>query len=254
MKDNTNSPQTDTITFNRTHFFSALVVLAFAVGILVGYMVWGRNVTAAAPAVVQNTAPQAQAQVPLAEVPAPSVGPDVYLQIADDLGLETTAFEACLSNHTYQEEIQSDSDYAISIGVNSTPTFFVNGLAIIGAQPLDVFKQIIDLELAGETPQNEQYVRYDIPTEGYPSNGPDDAPITIVEFSDFQCPFCSRFFNETYQPLLDAYPGQIRFIYRHLPLTSIHPNAFPAAEASMCANEQDSFWQYHDALFSLFSS
>jgi protein-disulfide isomerase len=248
MKENTKSPRTDTITFDRTHFFSVLVVLAFAVGILVGYMAWGRNGTAA----VQNTAPQAQA--PVAEVPAPGMGPDVYLQIADDLGLETTAFEACLSNHTYQEDIQSDSDYAISIGVNSTPTFFVNGLAIIGAQPLDVFTQVIDMELAGETPQNDQYVRYEIPTEGFPTNGPEDAPITIVEFSDFQCPFCGRFYNETYQPLLDAYPGQIRFVYRHLPLTSIHPEAFPAAEASMCANEQGSFWQYHDALFSLFST
>lgn len=95
-----------------------------------------------------------------------------------------------------------------------------------------------------------QYIRYDIPTEGSHAFGPEDAPITIVEFSDFQCPFCKRWFDEVYRPLLDAYPGQIRFVYRHLPLTSIHPDALSAAEAAMCAGEQNAFWEYHDRLFS----
>ena len=97
--------------------------------------------------------------------------------------------------------------------------------------------------------QASQYVRYDVPAEGFPNIGPADAPITIVEFSDFQCPFCKRFRDETFDALLAAYPDQIRFVYRHLPLTSIHPEAFPAAEASMCANDQNSFWPYHDAIF-----
>ncbi len=97
--------------------------------------------------------------------------------------------------------------------------------------------------------QPPQYTRYDIPTDGFPSIGPEDAPIVIVEFSDFQCPFCKRFFDETYKPLLAAYPDKIRFVYRNLPLTSIHAEAFPAAEAAMCANDQNSFWQYHDKIF-----
>jgi protein-disulfide isomerase len=95
-----------------------------------------------------------------------------------------------------------------------------------------------------------QYIRYDIPTEGSYAHGPENAPITIVEFSDFQCPFCKRWFDEVYEPLLDAYPGQIRFVYRHLPLTSIHPDALSAAEAAMCAGEQNAFWDFHDKLFS----
>lgn len=151
-----------TVTFKKSHFYSVLVVLAFAVGILVGYVAWGRDTAvAAAPA-----AAAAVAQQPAAATAAP------------------------------------------------------------------------------------QYRRYEIPTDGYPSLGPDDAEIVIVEFSDYQCPFCRKFHDETYQSLLDAYPGQIRFVYRNLPLTSIHPNAMPAAVASLCANDQDAYWDYHEKLFS----
>jgi protein-disulfide isomerase len=103
-----------------------------------------------------------------------------------------------------------------------------------------------------EAPVTEQpqFVRYDVASEGFPSIGPADAPITIVEFSDYQCPYCRRWHQEVYQPLLTAYPGQIRLVYRHLPLTSIHPDAFSAAEASMCAGEQNAYWQFHEKLFS----
>jgi predicted DsbA family dithiol-disulfide isomerase len=81
-----------------------------------------------------------------------------------------------------------------------------------------------------------------------PSRGPTDAPITIVEFSDFQCPFCSRavpIVNE----LLSRHPDDIRLVYRHLPLESIHPRARDAAVASACAEDQDKFWAFHDGLF-----
>jgi len=94
-----------------------------------------------------------------------------------------------------------------------------------------------------------EYVRYDVPTEGYYSRGPSEAPITIVEFSDYQCPFCRRWHAEVSEELFAAYPGQIRLVYRNLPLTSIHPDAFSAAEAAMCAGEQDAYWDYHDKLF-----
>jgi len=160
----------ETITFKRSHFYSVLVVLAFAVGVLVGYMAWGRNSRLLSPS------PDAAG--------APGGTP-------------------------------------VSGGIAEAPV----------------------------TPEQAQFVRYDIPTEGFPSLGPADAPITIVEFSDFQCPFCRRFHDETYRALLDAYEGKIRFVYRDLPLTSIHPEAFPAAVAAACAEEQDAYWEYHDKLF-----
>ncbi len=91
--------------------------------------------------------------------------------------------------------------------------------------------------------------RADVTTDGDPSTGPEDAPITIIEFSDYQCPYCQKWYNEVYQPLMAAYPGQIRFVYRDMPLP-FHPEAEPAAEAAECAGDQGFYWQYHDALFS----
>jgi protein-disulfide isomerase len=78
--------------------------------------------------------------------------------------------------------------------------------------------------------------------------GDKNAPITLIEFSDFECPYCSRLFP-TMEALLDKYEGKIRLVYKHFPLTSIHPEAVPAAEASECANDQGKFWEYHDALY-----
>ena len=80
-----------------------------------------------------------------------------------------------------------------------------------------------------------------------PARGPADAPVEIVEFSDFDCPFCQRA-TETVDRLLEEFTGQIRFIYKDFPLPS-HPNAFKAAEAGNCAHEQDRFWELHDTMF-----
>jgi len=158
--------QEDTVTFKRSHFYAVLTVLAFAAGILLGYVVWGMDSPGATPLSAQTAS---QAGGPVVEAPVT---------------------------------------------------------------------------------QQPQYTRYDIPTENFYALGPADAPITIVEFSDFECPFCRRWHAEVYKPLLAAYPGKIKLVYRNLPLTSIHPDALAAAEAAMCAGEQDVYWKYTDNLFS----
>jgi predicted DsbA family dithiol-disulfide isomerase len=81
-----------------------------------------------------------------------------------------------------------------------------------------------------------------------PSRGPDDAPVTIVEFSDYQCPYCKRA-ETVVRALLDRFPEQVRYVYRHFPLDSIHPDARGASEAAVCAEAQGRFWEYHDVLF-----
>jgi len=83
-----------------------------------------------------------------------------------------------------------------------------------------------------------------------PVLGADDAPITIVEFSDFDCPFCSRFASQTAPVLRRNYGDRVRWIFVNLPLTSIHPRAYDAALGGECAHEQDMFWEWYDAMFS----
>jgi protein-disulfide isomerase len=81
-----------------------------------------------------------------------------------------------------------------------------------------------------------------------PSRGPADAPVTIVEFSDFQCPYCSRV-TPVLKRLEESYPGKVRLVFRDFPLLQIHPQAAGAAEAAGCAHEQGKFWEMHDTLF-----
>lgn len=84
-----------------------------------------------------------------------------------------------------------------------------------------------------------------------PVMGSSSASVTMVEFSDFQCPFCGAFFSQTFSQVEKNYidSGKVKFVFKNMPLTSIHPNALEASLAAECANEQGKFWQYHDWLF-----
>jgi protein-disulfide isomerase len=81
-----------------------------------------------------------------------------------------------------------------------------------------------------------------------PAKGSDRAPVTIVEFGDFQCPFCRQ--EETVvETILQRHPEEVRLVFRELPLTGIHPNALTAAHAAVCADRQGMFWPMHDAMY-----
>jgi protein-disulfide isomerase len=95
---------------------------------------------------------------------------------------------------------------------------------------------------------NYKPFRLQFVNDGAPVAGKKDAPVELVEFSDFQCPFCQRM-APTINEIKQKYPDQVRIVYRQFPLTNIHPFAFKAAEASLCANEQGKFWELHDVMF-----
>jgi protein-disulfide isomerase len=106
---------------------------------------------------------------------------------------------------------------------------------------LDTLKAKTSIRVALDPP------RQTVAAGNSPSRGPANAPIEMIEFSDFQCPFCQRA-NPTVQQVMSTYGDRVRLVYRHYPLPN-HPNAEPAAEAASCAAEQGKFWPYYDKLF-----
>ncbi len=93
--------------------------------------------------------------------------------------------------------------------------------------------------------------RVQVSADNDPQIGDNNAKVTIIEFSDFQCPYCGRFYEQSEKQIKTDYidTGKVKLVYRDFPLDSIHPNARPAANAAECANEQEKFWEYHNKLF-----
>lgn len=91
-------------------------------------------------------------------------------------------------------------------------------------------------------------LRFDVSDPQAPARGPVDAPVTLVEFSDFECPYCARL-NPVLEQVVETYGDRVRLEFRHYPIRQIHSQAQKAAEAAMCADEQEKFWPMHDAMF-----
>jgi protein-disulfide isomerase len=143
----------------------------------------------------------------------------------------------------------------VAVGVTA---FFVGAYSsVLNSDQItqeDLEKAMSNLELKilqDQLPSTQQKKPVNISSDDDPVRGSIDAPITIIEFSDFQCPFCARFHTQTLPLLLENYidTGMVKLVYRDFPIQNIHPNAIPAAVAAECANEQGKFWQYHDMLF-----
>lgn len=194
---------------------------------------------------------------------------------AADLGLDTQKFNQCLDNGEQVNKVKQDLSLATDLQVPGTPAFYVNGRFMWGVFPMNLFKEVIDKELAGTGSDkvtdysadlqsaaqaaqgrpasfNPKAVKITIDSTD-PAEGPADAKVTLVEFSDFQCPACISAYPVVKQ-VLAAYPNQIRFVFKEFPLNQIHPYAQKAAEASLCANAQGKFWEFHDKVFTLESS
>ena len=105
--------------------------------------------------------------------------------------------------------------------------------------------------LQNQLPSNQPKIPLKISTDNDPIIGNPNAPITIIEFSDFQCPFCAKFHIQTLPKIIDEYikEGTVKLVFRDFPIQSIHSNALPASLAAECANEQGKFKEMHDKLF-----
>lgn len=187
---------------------------------------------------------------------------ETFGSYASALGMDQAAFATCLASGKFDAEIQADLQAGQSAGVTGTPSFLINGELIVGAQPTNVFQQAIETVLAGGTLAAAQPTAapagpakpLDVPLGDAPVKGDPNAPLTIVEYSDFQCPYCSRFTADTLGTLLDEYvtTGKAKLVFKDFPLEQIHPQAAKAAEAARCVRElggDEAFWSMHDKLF-----
>lgn len=202
-----------------------------------------------------------------------------FARLAEEVGADMDAYEACMTGGEQQALVQERVDAAFARNFSATPSFqFVRttddvAFQLIGAQPYEQFAAVVDSALAGEMPAPEpaaaeQPQQQGIPfwatadgwqpdpnRPGYNAAGDEyrgdvNAPVTVIEFSDFQCPFCQRHVSET-QPILDEKyvdTGKVLWVFKHFPL-SIHPQAPAAGVAAECAAEQGKFWEMHEALF-----
>ena len=202
--------------------------------------------------------------------------------VAREIGLDMIRFRGDLDAGTYRQAIAADMADAETLGVSGTPTFFINGRPVTGSQSLKIFVDTVEDELARAAKMRESKPAdlYDAlvasgkpaaePTDadhepfqldpavayrvglGLPGHqlGPDDAPVTIVEWSDFQCPYCMK-----QAPVLahvrQKYGAQVRVVYRPMPM-AFHRDAMLAAEAGAAAAAQGKFWPFHDQVWAHF--
>jgi protein-disulfide isomerase len=210
---------------------------------------------------------------------------------AKQVGLNMQEFKTALDKSEHQKAVKADQALARKLGARGTPAFFINGRKLMGAQPFNKFKSVIEDEigraekmLGAGVPKGQLYSEfiknaktspsddkdkgkgknkkrkkkkrpdpnavYKVPVQDEPQKGPNNALVTIVEFSDFQCPFCKRV-NSTVDKVVEEYGNDVRVLWKNNPLP-FHDQAMPAAIAAMEVHEQAGdrkFWKYHDKLF-----
>jgi protein-disulfide isomerase len=212
-----------------------------------------------------------------------ALSPEIYARYAKEIGLDVRRFEQAVAAKRGEARIHDDQKLAGDVGATGTPTMFFNCRQVVGALPAERLKAIAEEELkkadqllAGQRPGPGFYARacsanvsaapaaapvpaavqprpaagpaatIDVRPDD-PARGSASAPVTVVLFSDFQCPFCARVVP-TLEEVHKAYGDKVRIVWKHQPLP-FHPNALPAAEAAEAAREQGKFWPMHDRLF-----
>jgi protein-disulfide isomerase len=209
----------------------------------------------------------------------------IFARLATEAGADPDLYATCLEERTDQimAVLQQNLAEGQSFGINGTPSFrFINeeteeSFILVGAQQYEVFAGYIETMLAGEAPADPAQAQQQQQPQGEPEipfwasveglmpdpeqpglniagdywRGNPDATLVVVEFSDFQCPFCRSHALNT-QPLLDEQfvdPGDVMWVFKHFPVEQTHPQAIAAHVASECAGQQGQFWEMHHLIF-----
>jgi protein-disulfide isomerase len=203
---------------------------------------------------------------------APALDDEHLLKIAAEMKLNEARVQRALGKGSHQKAIDADAELASSFEARGTPHFFINGVRLSGAQPLEAFVAAVSRELAkaeavfksgvprarvyaeltkdGKEPPAPERKELPAPSADNPSRGPEKAPLVVRVFSDFQCPFCKRVLP-TLEELEQRFPGKVRWVFHNYPLP-FHPRARAAATAALEARAQKgdtAFWKMHDRLF-----
>ncbi|MBP9113725.1 MAG: thioredoxin domain-containing protein, partial [Polyangiaceae bacterium] len=192
---------------------------------------------------------------------------------AAKLGLDAAKVKAAIKGNKYQKQIGADMALGDAFDVKGTPHMFINGRRLVGSMPFEKFKEIIDQELAkaqaltkagvaakslyNELTKDGRVLEVKSPEKkavvappGAPFRGGANAKVVIQQFSDFECPFCSRV-EPTLDEVLKKYGNKVKIVWRNLPLP-FHPHAVEAAEAAAEAHKQKGskgFWAMHSLIF-----
>ncbi len=187
---------------------------------------------------------------------------DAMKKAGQEIGIkDQDAFDACVDNDAKLEQVKQDYLDGRDLKFRDLPGFVVDGRVIAQGATADELNTIIDallqLKETGTLPDTVVTVTpsptpdLDFEPETVTTLGDPNAPVTIVEFSDYQCPYCLRNFQQTFPKIKENYidTGKVKYVFKDFPL-SFHKQAMPASMAAECAGEQGKYWEMHDKLFS----
>jgi protein-disulfide isomerase len=232
---------------NSSLYVPVLVVLLVAASFFVGRL-------SAQVAEMGGGSKNTKAVPTIADTTGSPIAVDALKAMAKSFGLDEGKFNKCLDDGVMTERVKNETKEGQDRGVSGTPSFFINGLLVVGSLPQADFEKVIEAELKNggglaeaEKIAGEKITRAKIEYgKGYVKGGK-NAKIKIMEYTDFECPFCNKSFP-TIEALLTKYGENISLEYRSYPLP-FHADAQKAAEAALCAGEQGKFWEMHDQMF-----
>ena len=249
-----------TLELNTTQVGALSLGLGLIIGGLAGFIAGGSTMSSPTGSPSEDAGDSAET--------ADMTPEESFRQISNDLNLDTDKVMQCYQDSDNEEAMEDRNNAVQSVGNFGTPTFFIGNretgfVEITGAQPLSRFEQAFET-VRSDDPGNLTGLE-GIELEDEPSKGQKDAPIKVVEYNEFGCPFCAEWQGidassrtpidtmNIAQSLENQYveTGEVQFISKDYPVPQLHPNGPLAHKAANCVyeHEEDSCWEFHDKLF-----